>query len=134
MLAKFSYQRTTSIKEATAAASRPEARILAGGTDLLGCLRDGVFPANRLVSLNGIKELKGIRPRAGGGLRIGALTTLTEIAENRQILDQLSGSGASGGGGGQPAVAQPGNPGREPVPAAALLVFPRRLPLLAEGR
>jgi len=87
MLAKFSYQRAASIKEATAAASRPEARILAGGTDLLGCLRDGVFQANRLVSLNGIKDLQGIRPRAGGGLRIGALTTLTEIAGNRQILD-----------------------------------------------
>jgi xanthine dehydrogenase YagS FAD-binding subunit len=87
MLAKFSYRRTTSIPDATAAASRPEARILAGGTDLLGCLRDGVFQANRLVSINGIKELKGIRPRPGGGLRIGALTTLTEIAGNRQILD-----------------------------------------------
>jgi len=87
MLAKFSYQRTASIKEATAAASRPEARILAGGTDLLGCLRDGVFQAGRLVSLNGIKDLQGIRPRAGGGLRIGTLTTLTEIAESRQILD-----------------------------------------------
>lgn len=87
MLAKFLYQRTSSIKEATAAASQPETRILAGGTDLLGCLRDGVFQANRLVSINAIKELKGIQPRAGGGLRIGALTTLTEIAGNRQILD-----------------------------------------------
>jgi xanthine dehydrogenase YagS FAD-binding subunit len=90
MLAKFSYQRTASIKEATAAASQPEARILAGGTDLLGCLRDGVFPASRLVSINGIKDLRGIRPRAGGGLRIGALTTLTEIAENRQILESYA--------------------------------------------
>ena len=27
---------------------------MAGGTDLLGCLRDGVFPANRLISLNGL--------------------------------------------------------------------------------
>jgi xanthine dehydrogenase YagS FAD-binding subunit len=88
MLAKFSYRRPASIKEATAAASRPEARILAGGTDLLGCLRDGVFQANRLVSINGIKDLTGIRPRAGGGLRIGALTTLTEIAGNQQILDR----------------------------------------------
>ena len=87
MLAKFSYQRTSSIKEATAAASQPETRILAGGTDLLGCLRDGVFQAGRLVSINGLKDLTGIRPRAGGGLRIGALTTLTEIAANRQILD-----------------------------------------------
>jgi len=88
MLAKFSYQRPASIKEAAAAVSQPEARILAGGTDLLGCLRDGVFQANRLVSINGIKELTGIRPRAGGGLRIGALTTLTEIAGNQQILDR----------------------------------------------
>ena len=88
MLAKFSYQRTASIKEAAAAASQPAARILAGGTDLLGCLRDGVFQANRLVSINGIKELTGIRPRAGGGLRIGALTTLTEIAGNQLILDR----------------------------------------------
>jgi xanthine dehydrogenase YagS FAD-binding subunit len=87
MLAKFSYQRAASIKEAAAAAAQPETRILAGGTDLLGCLRDGVFQANRLVSINGIKDLQGIRPRPGGGLRIGALTTLTGIAENRQILD-----------------------------------------------
>ncbi len=87
MLAKFSYQRTSSIKEAAAAAAQPETRILAGGTDLLGCLRDGVFQAGRLVSINAIKELKGIRPRPGGRLRIGALTTLTEIAESRQILD-----------------------------------------------
>jgi xanthine dehydrogenase YagS FAD-binding subunit len=39
------------------------------------------------VSINGIKDLTGIRPRPGGGLRIGALTTLTELAESRQILD-----------------------------------------------
>src|ERR1039458_5480719 len=88
MLAKFSYQRPASIQEAAAAVSRTEARILAGGTDLLGCLRDGVFQANRLVSINGVKELTGIRPRTGGGLRIGALTTLTEIAGNQQILDR----------------------------------------------
>jgi CO/xanthine dehydrogenase FAD-binding subunit len=39
------------------------AQILAGGTDLLGCLRDGVFQAGRLLSINGIKDLTGIRPR-----------------------------------------------------------------------
>jgi|SRR5450759_348044 xanthine dehydrogenase YagS FAD-binding subunit len=85
MLAKFSYQRAVSIKEAAEAAGRADARILAGGTDLLGCLRDGVFQANRLVSLNNIKELKGIRSQPRGGWRIGALTTLTEIAEHPQI-------------------------------------------------
>ncbi|MGA2725968.1 MAG: xanthine dehydrogenase family protein subunit M [Bryobacteraceae bacterium] len=85
MLSQFSYKRVTSVKEAMDAAGRPGARILAGGTDLLGCLRDEVFTASTLVSLNGIKELKGIGARPGGGLRIGALTTLSEIADNRQV-------------------------------------------------
>ncbi len=87
MLSQFSYQRAATIKEAVDSSSRPESRILAGGTDLLGCLRDGVVQANRLVSINGLAALKGIRQRQGSGLRIGALTTLTEIAEHRQVLD-----------------------------------------------
>jgi xanthine dehydrogenase YagS FAD-binding subunit len=45
-----------------------------------------VFQSNRLVSLNNVKDLKGIRSRPGGGWRIGALTTLTEVAEHPQIL------------------------------------------------
>jgi xanthine dehydrogenase YagS FAD-binding subunit len=87
MLSQFSYQKAASIKEAVAAASRPDTRILAGGTDLLSCLRNRVVHADRLVSLKGLSALKGISPRPGGGLRIGALTTLTEIAEHRQIRD-----------------------------------------------
>ena len=87
MTGKFTYKRAPSIQEAVEAASRPGARILAGGTDLLGCLRDQVFNAETVVSVSGIRELKGIGPRTGGGLRIGALTTLTEIAENRQVRE-----------------------------------------------
>jgi xanthine dehydrogenase YagS FAD-binding subunit len=51
----------------------------------LGCIRDRVFPADTLISLNGIKELKGIRATSDGGLRIGALATLSEVAEHQQI-------------------------------------------------
>jgi xanthine dehydrogenase YagS FAD-binding subunit len=86
MLSKFSYKRVTTVSEAVAAAGRPGARILAGGTDLLGCLRDEVFTADAVVSLSGIKALKGISARPGGGLRIGALTTLSEVATDRQVL------------------------------------------------
>ena len=86
MLRKFSYKRATSIQAAADAATRPGAHILAGGTDLLGCLRDGVFSADTLVSISGIKALKGISARPGGGLRIGALTTLSEVAADRQVL------------------------------------------------
>lgn len=85
MLQKFSYKKAGTVQEAVAAAAHPGARILAGGTDLLGCLRDGILTANSVVSISGICELKGIAPRAGGGLRIGALTTLSEVAANAQI-------------------------------------------------
>jgi xanthine dehydrogenase YagS FAD-binding subunit len=88
MLQKFSYKKAASVQEAVAAAARPGAHILAGGSDLLGCLRDGVFAAETVVSLSGLAELKGIGPKPGGGLRIGALTTLSEIAGNKQVVEQ----------------------------------------------
>ncbi|MGP8243958.1 MAG: FAD binding domain-containing protein [Bryobacteraceae bacterium] len=90
MLNQFTYQRAGSIKEAVEAANRPGTRILGGGTDLLGCLRDEVFSAERLVSLTGVKELKGIRARAGGGLRIGALATLAEIAGHAKVVESYA--------------------------------------------
>ncbi len=86
MLRTFSYRKPATIKAAIAAAARPGARILAGGTDLLGCLRDGVFAADTVVSISGLKELRGISARPGGGLRIGALTTLSEVASDGQVL------------------------------------------------
>jgi xanthine dehydrogenase YagS FAD-binding subunit len=88
MLRKFSYKKAASVQEAIVAAARPGARVLAGGTDLLGCLRDGVFTAETVVAIGGIQELKGIGPRAGGGMRIGALTTLSELAGNPQVREQ----------------------------------------------
>lgn len=84
---KFSYKKASSVQEAVVAAARPGAHILAGGTDLLGCLRDGVFTAETVVSVAGVAEMKGIGPRPGGGLRIGALTTLSEIVANKQVAE-----------------------------------------------
>ena len=88
MLQKFSYKKAASIQDAVALAGAPGAHILAGGSDLLGCLRDGVFAAETVVSISGVAELKGIGARSGGGLRIGALTPLAEIAANQQVVEQ----------------------------------------------
>lgn len=86
MLQKFSYRRVSTVAEAVAAASAPGSQLIAGGTDLVGSLRSGTMSAKTVVSLKGVKELKGIAARQGGGLRIGALTTLTEIAEDARVL------------------------------------------------
>ncbi len=87
MTHQFSYKRAGTLQEAVAASARPGARLLAGGTDLLGCLRDEVFNASTVVSISGLKQLKGISARTGGGLRIGALATLAEVAENKRVLE-----------------------------------------------
>lgn len=91
MLPNFSYVRARSLDDALEQLSSPEARIFAGGTDLLGCLRDQVFSADKLVSINRIDALKGIREVSDGGLSIGALTTITEVANNSIIGDHWHG-------------------------------------------
>jgi xanthine dehydrogenase YagS FAD-binding subunit len=82
MLSNFSYIRPKTLKEASKQLAAEGARLHAGGTDLLGCLRDHVFEINKMVSISNLKELKGIKKTADGGIRIGALTTITEVAED----------------------------------------------------
>jgi len=85
------YVKPKSLREAIDQLSSGEARVHAGGTDLLGCLRDDVFKADKLVSLGQLKELRGITQMPDGVLRIGALTTLTEIANSRIIKETYPG-------------------------------------------
>ncbi|UCF21363.1 MAG: xanthine dehydrogenase family protein subunit M [Gemmatimonadota bacterium] len=101
MLPNFTYERPGSVDEALEHGSSEGAVLHAGGTDLLGCLRDGVFSAKKVVSLSGLEELRGISPTRDGGLRVGALTTLTgvasdpTIAERYTVLAQAAASAAS---------------------------------------
>ena len=83
----FSYVRVTSVREAVEHLSAKGARLHAGGTDLLGCLRDDVFAVSKVVSISHLDELRGIRPTPEGGLRIGALTTLTEVEKHPVIIE-----------------------------------------------
>lgn len=86
MMNNFSYVKAGSLAEAIKASSAKNARLHAGGTDLLGCLRDEVFQAEKIVSISNIRELKGISSRPDGSTRIGAMTTLAEIAVDSGIV------------------------------------------------
>jgi len=57
------------------------AAVLAGGTDLLSLMKDRIVSPARLVSIQSIPELKGIRQEPGKGLKIGALVTLEELTD-----------------------------------------------------
>jgi xanthine dehydrogenase YagS FAD-binding subunit len=82
MIPKFAYERPASLQQALKHLAGNGARIHAGGTDLLGCLRDGITAADRIVSISSLEELRGISRMKDGGIRIGSLTTLAETARH----------------------------------------------------
>jgi xanthine dehydrogenase YagS FAD-binding subunit len=91
MLPSFAYVRPTSLAEALIHLSLQGARIHAGGTDLLGCLRDAALPAPSLVvSLSRVVDLRGVRAEGDGSLAIGALTTITEVADHPIIRERFT--------------------------------------------
>ena len=85
MVPSFSYIRARSLEEAIDYLALDGARAHAGGTDLLGCLRDRVFDVTTVVSIAGLKELRGIGTTPAGGIRIGSLTTIAEVVRNPLI-------------------------------------------------
>lgn len=91
MMKPFSYVRADSVGTAVKHLSSGGAVLHAGGTDLLGCLRDGVFTAGVVVSLSDLTHLRGIEKTGSGGLRIGALTTLTDVVRSPQVQESYPG-------------------------------------------
>jgi xanthine dehydrogenase YagS FAD-binding subunit len=83
----FSYVRPRSLEETFRHLSAGNARIHAGGTDLLGCLNDGVFAAEKVVSISRLEELHDIVPLSNGSFRIGALATVSGVA-NHPLLKE----------------------------------------------
>jgi len=82
----FEYASPKTLKEALAllGSTWSDAAVLAGGTDLVSLMKDGVETPRRIVSLKELKELHGIAKTAAG-LRIGALVKVEEIASNSLI-------------------------------------------------
>ncbi|MFO7930402.1 MAG: FAD binding domain-containing protein [Thermodesulfobacteriota bacterium] len=91
MLPQFSYVRPDNIEEAVKQLNQKAAAVHAGGTDLLGCLREHIIDADRVVSISSIKDLHGIRETSGGGVVIGALTTITEVSQSPVIQKKYPG-------------------------------------------
>jgi len=83
----FEYVSPTSKEQAVSllGASWSEAEVLAGGTDLLSLMKDDVVAPRRLVNIKGVAELKGVRFDATSGLRMGALATLQDVADDASV-------------------------------------------------
>jgi carbon-monoxide dehydrogenase medium subunit len=83
----FSYQRPTTIAEAVALLDwhGSEAKILAGGTDLVIGLRDDTIQPSVVVDLKRIPELRPSIHERSGWLSISAGTTMTQISADPRI-------------------------------------------------
>lgn len=81
----FSYERAATPEAAVAALARtPDARFIAGGTNLLDLMKLQVETPTHLIDINGL-GLDRIEPIEGGGLRIGALVRNTDLAANARV-------------------------------------------------
>lgn len=82
----FEYANPATLQDALAllGARWGETDVLAGGTDLIGLMKDDVQTPKRLVNIKSIKELGGIG-KAAGGFRIGATVTMEELAGSAEI-------------------------------------------------
>lgn len=73
----------------------------AGGTDLLGLMKDGIESPGKLINLKALAGLDQVRYIPGKGLHIGALVTIAEIAGHElirrkyRVLAQAAGEVAS---------------------------------------
>src|SRR5438445_4344810 len=66
---------------------REDAWVMAGGRHTFDGLKDRIKRPKVVVDLSQVKELSGIR-EAGGGLEIGATTTLTEVVRHPVIREK----------------------------------------------
>lgn len=65
-----------------------DAWVMAGGMDTFDWLKDRIKKPRVVVDLGMINELRGIKD-SGGGLEIGATTTLTEIANSAMVKERF---------------------------------------------
>ena len=78
---KIAEPRTADELAALLAESTESARLMAGGTDLVDELKSGVATAGLVVDMDKVPGLRGITAEKGG-LRIGAMTRVVELAED----------------------------------------------------
>lgn len=81
----FTYERANSPAEAAkAAAGRPEAKFIAGGTNLLDLMKLQIEAPAHLIDVNAL-ALDRIEATPEGGLRIGALVRNTDLAADARV-------------------------------------------------
>ncbi|MBI5586619.1 MAG: FAD binding domain-containing protein, partial [Deltaproteobacteria bacterium] len=90
-LPNFDYRDPATLEEVLSIMEKlqGEARVLAGGTDLLPLMKYGLILPATLISLKNVTELQGIKLREQE-IFIGALTSLADLSASALIKDRLA--------------------------------------------
>jgi xanthine dehydrogenase YagS FAD-binding subunit len=83
----FDFQQPTDVDAALAALAAPGARPIAGGTNLLDLIKEGVMKPSGLVDINPIAGLDTIE-EDGAGLRLGALARNADTAYHPLVQER----------------------------------------------
>jgi len=87
----FAFEQPVSLSEAIALLQRQsEARLLAGGTDLIIGLRDGTIRAPTVIDVKRIAELDDRIDTSDGGVSFGARTTMTQVASHPVVRERFT--------------------------------------------
>jgi xanthine dehydrogenase YagS FAD-binding subunit len=82
----FSLSRADDAASAIAAhAQDATLAFIAGGTDLLGLIKDRALLPQRLLDINGLPDLARTEALTDGGLRIGALARMSDVAADAGV-------------------------------------------------
>ncbi|MDP6559103.1 MAG: xanthine dehydrogenase family protein subunit M [Candidatus Binatia bacterium] len=91
VLPEFEISPSSSVQEASSLLAKygGEAKVVAGGTDLLTLMKHKKLMPRRLINIKGIPDLDRIRYDEGGALRIGALATIQYIKDSSVVIKKF---------------------------------------------
>ena len=93
----FQYHEPQSLAEAVTLLGQADSHVIAGGSDLLDEVKEGIISPDRIVSLGSIPGLSGIA-ESDDGLEIGAMTSIADIAAHPVIRTAYTALAEAAGG------------------------------------
>ena len=86
----FTITRVTEVSAAIAAhIENGQLAFVAGGTDLVGLMKDRVTTPQGLLDINRLPDLANIDPLPDGGVRLGALARMSDVAANQYVRSRF---------------------------------------------
>ncbi len=113
VLQPFEYLEAKSVDHAVELLTRlgPDARVIAGGTDLIISMKKRDLAPKALIAIGGLSELSFLEATTEGGLRIGPLVTHAAVAASEVVRERFEMLAVAAGEVGTPQVRNMGTLG-----------------------